>query len=75
MTETLHLWTIYQHPRDFPDEFVARLYLVPGGPNFGATSTILRGATLEAVRAQLPPDLYNMGRQPEDDACIVETWI
>lgn len=71
----LHMWTVYDHPADFPDCFVARLYVVGSGPNFGATNRIVTGETLDAVRAQLPPGLYNAGRQPGDDPKIVETWL
>lgn len=75
MSGELHLWTVYDHPHDFPDLFVARLYVVGSGPNFGATDRIVTGPTLEAVRAQLPAGLHNLGRQPDDDPKIVETWI
>jgi hypothetical protein len=35
----------------------------------------MRGASLEAVRAALPRNLWNLGRHRNDDADIVEVWI
>lgn len=70
----LRVWTIYDHPRDYPEGFMARLFMVhPGG--YGPRNVAFYGPTLESVRNQLPPGLYNLGRQPEDEPHIVETWI
>ena len=31
-TDTLSMWTVYAHPRDYPDDFVARRSeVLPGG--------------------------------------------
>lgn len=71
----LDIWTVYDHPADFPDGFVARLWAIgPGGEPL-ATRHIVLGATLEAVRALLPRGLDCLPRQPGDDPCIVECWL
>lgn len=72
--DALHIWTIYDHPTDFPSGFIARLYTVTaeGGK---PTSACYTGDTLDEVRAKIPQGLYNMGRQPEDDSKIVESWL
>ena len=39
------------------------------------TNITVRGRTLDDVRSLIPPDLYRMDRNPDDDPCIVETWF
>jgi hypothetical protein len=76
MKQLLHIWTVYERPSDFPDEFVARLYLVgDGGTNYGATSTVLRAPDLDGIRAKLPRGLWRVERSPTDDPVIVESWL
>lgn len=70
MTEGLEIWTVYDHPRDFPDEFVARLWI-----NDQRTDTLVRGRTLDEVRELIPFDLTRMPRMEGDDPVIVETWF
>jgi hypothetical protein len=67
----LTLWTIYDKPKDHPDEIVARRHEVPGGPtetlmggDLGLLREVFRGAGLVCV-----------GRQEGDDVKILETWI
>jgi hypothetical protein len=74
MNEALQLWTIYDHPSDFPDCFVARLSLVSRG-GIITTRETLTAPTLEALRSQLPPGLYRLNRDPYDDPVIVEVWL
>lgn len=70
----LHVWTIYDHPLDYPDKFVARAHLIVAGGS-EATWHIRTADTLEEVREQLPPGLYRLERDPSDDSKIVESWI
>ena len=70
----LLLYTIYEHPTDYPDGYVVRRWLVEAG----APPTPLgahRAPTLDAVRALLPPGLARLPRELEDDPVIVETWL
>jgi hypothetical protein len=70
----MHLWVIYDHPRDFPDRFVARKHhVVPGAS--GPTLEILTADTLDDLRAKLPAGLVLLSRHPMDDPVIVETWL
>jgi hypothetical protein len=71
----LNLWTVYERPSDYTQGFVARLHHAYANGTHGPTSLACYGPSLESVRAQLPGGLYNLGRQPDDDPCIVETWI
>ena len=67
----MNLWTIYDSPTDFPyGTFVARRFVLDQ-----PTAEVVTGATLEEVRAKIPPALYNIGRYPQDDPKIVEVWI
>lgn len=73
MTDALIMWVIYDHPLDFPDGFIARLWQ-------GATATdrVVTGETLGAVRGKLRtlhPDLVSFHRSERDDPRIVEVWL
>lgn len=70
MSNKLPIWTIYDHPLDYPAEFVARLSF-----NDEKTTSILRAATLDELRDKLPPDLICMARAETDDPVIVECWL
>jgi hypothetical protein len=72
--EALGIWTVYDHPRDFPDCFVARRSLSSAGGIF-MTDEVVTAATLEELRALLPPGLYRIDRDPLDDPVIVEVWL
>ena len=71
---TLSLWTIYDHPKDYPDHFVAQKWVIENGQKKW-TDRILLHTSLEGLRAQLPIGLYCLPRQEEDDPIIVETWV
>jgi hypothetical protein len=74
VSDDLPMWTVFERPDDYPDGFIARLFLVRHSV-VRATTTVVFGDTLDDVRAQLPPDLYNLGRQAGDKPSVVETWI
>lgn len=74
----LEMWTIYAHPADYPNGYIARKWVVAGvGVQAEPVATLdaRHGPTLEAVRQGLPPGLHRIGRSTEDDPSIVETWI
>lgn len=64
------LWTIYKHPKDYPDKFIARKFILDK-----PTDDIRIGNTLEEVRDMLPPGLIRLDRDFTDDIVIVETWL
>ena len=74
MSDALQLWTIYDHPRDYPDVFVARMFLVDAKGWF-ATDKVVTAESLEHLRLKLPPGLYRLRRHADDDAKIVEVWL
>lgn len=71
----LRIWTIYDHPKDFPDTFVVRPH------------DLLAGGIIEYSEGYACPDIEvlrehmrAMGltcipRRPEDDPVIVESWL
>lgn len=75
-TDALAMWTVYDHPSDYPDKYVARLFLVGRGGT-EATASIIIAPSLEVLRKTLLVDmgLHRLDRSPGDDANIVETWL
>jgi hypothetical protein len=74
MAEALSMWTVYDHPSDYPDCFVARLSLISRA-GIVTTRETITAATLEELRGKLPPGLYRLNRDPLDDPVIVEIWL
>jgi hypothetical protein len=78
--EPLTIWTIYAKPVDYPDQFVARKFLVGPrtflvGPPFIPTNDMFVAETIEELRALLPLGLTRLPRAPSDDRFIVESWL
>lgn len=70
----LSLWTIYDHPRDYPRDYVAREFLVE--VEAVATANVLVSKDIDAIRDELyRRGFVRMERLAGDDPCIVETWI
>ena len=77
MSAGLAMWVIYDHPRDFPDEFVARKWAIMAE---GAlpTGEVLTATSLEGIRSRIQLEAGMSGqlaRSEADDPCIVESWI
>lgn len=66
----LAIWTVYDHPRDFPDVYVARLSILDK-----PTAKILKADNLADLRAQLPIGLTCLPRSRGDDPVILECWL
>lgn len=64
------LWTVYEKPADYPAQWVARRHTL-----VGPTAAAVFALSLDAVCEKLPPGLYCIPRQPDDEPCIVETWL
>jgi hypothetical protein len=73
---TLAIWTVYGHPTDYPDKYVARLFDVS---DQGATPTenIIIAPDLETLQDTLEFELglVKLTRTLGDDPKIVETWL
>jgi hypothetical protein len=70
----LLIWTIYEHPSDYPDWFVARPHIIRP-KSAGPLPMHLMAKDLETLRAMLPDGLTRLARMPGDDPCIIETWV
>lgn len=64
------LIAVYEHPADYPDKYVARAWDVNK-----PTHLVALADTLEEIRETIPKEMRCIGRQPNDDPCIVEVWI
>lgn len=71
--EPIRVWTIYDHPSDYPDSFVVRPFSV--GLVSAPCAVHAVADTLEEARATLPQGLIQIGLLPDDDPRIAETWI
>ncbi len=62
---------VYDHPKDFPDAFVARLF-----DGEQPTEVHAQADTLEVLYTQLPlQGLARIPRYQQDDPVILEAWI
>lgn len=72
----LCMWTIYDHPTDYPDQCIARQFIIDRQPL--PTPRALFADTLDELReilAFLYPGLTCFPRSPNDEPQIVETWL
>lgn len=63
---------IYEHPKDYPKYYVARVFDVDK-----PTDTVILKNTLAAVQEDIKENTKMMffSRETEDDPCIVGAWI
>ncbi len=68
----LSIWVVYDHPRDYPDCFVARCFI-----GEQPTPSIIVSTDLDRIRDVLEGEmgLVKLMRMPGDDPKIVETWL
>ena len=70
----LNIWTVYDHPKDFPHSFVARRAEV-GMDGLLITSDIVQGE-LRIIRNSFRRcGLTCLKRSPQDEPQIVECWL
>lgn len=72
----LSMWTVFDHPSDYPDDYVARCFVIGkglDGPR--ATHNSITGS-LKHLRATMrAAGLTPLMRDEKDDPKIVETWL
>jgi hypothetical protein len=70
------MYTIYDHPLDFPHSFVVRRWTIDGGHEPKPDELPFAvGPSLDAVRDVLPVGLICLPRQEGDEPQVVETWL
>jgi len=80
MSDSVSMWVIYDHPKDYPKNFVARRWVV-AGTGVGKpcpTQDEKLADTLHELRESLRsqhPGLTVIPRDQGDDPVIVESWI
>ena len=78
MPSTVEIYVVYENPSDFPGRFVVRRGQVrrhsPGRMTMDGSPAALC-ATLKEARQAVPVGRVRMRRHPDDDACIVESWL
>jgi len=70
---TLPMWIIYDRPSDFPEQFVARKWIMDK-----PTSEVMTASDLAGIRwavGKVAPGSVCLARDPSDDPKIVETWL
>jgi len=72
----LTMWTIYDHPSDFPNVYVARCHIATPPDQAGPTEHTLECTDLQFIRAAMVgAGLTCLMRAQTDDPKIVETWL
>jgi hypothetical protein len=72
----MEMWVVYDHPKDAPHHFVARKWEMKEGMSaFAPTDKAFMCTQLEPLRQSLPIGLVRTERDPNDDPCILETWL
>lgn len=69
------MWVVYDHPKDHPDHYVARLFMIGIGLEV-PSGQIMRSRDLPTLREALADlDLTCLPRNPSDDPVIIESWV
>lgn len=78
MTEPLlRMWTVYEHPADYPEGYVAREWVVTDEGD-RATATAFYSETLDEIQGffiEHYPQLVFMPRFENDEPHILGTWL
>lgn len=76
--QILEGWTVFDHPSDFPNSFVARRWIAKSDGTVEQTDSVLICPNLDALRWALAanyPHLVPVPRMMRDDPKIVEVWL
>ena len=66
----LELWVVYKHPKEYPNKFVARKWILDK-----PSSETVFGNTINEARLAIPKGLTRFLPDTQDDKCIVEIWL
>ncbi len=67
---SLKIFTIYDHPKDYPTKFVVRLFIADQ-----PTEITFTADSLNQARLYIPKGLVKFDRHHTDDPVIVESWL
>jgi hypothetical protein len=69
------VWTVYDHPADFPAVYVAREWRMRDGLPMPSGLTLTH-VDIEVLRKELAAmGLVRLERAEDDDPVIMETWL
>lgn len=72
---TLYLYTVYDHPADYPQHFVVRKFAIGPGTVTQTDDVQLYESLPLVWRAMMDQGLVCLPRSTDDDPKIVETWM
>jgi len=65
------IWVVYDHPKDFPDHFIAKRW-----DGLKPTDDIVRSTDLDFIQQKMEMmGLIKLMPNEGDDPCILEMWI
>jgi hypothetical protein len=71
----LPIWVVYDHPSDYPEQYVARQHIVSGDGD-RPTGSFVATKVLDDIRElMIKLGLVCITRSDEDDPVILETWL
>ena len=73
----LVMWTVYEHPKDCPGEYVARKFVITEDV-YRSSNESISSRSLTDVRnvlRSLYPGLIQLKRPPDDEPHVVEVWL
>ena len=74
-TNELEIWTIYDKPKDYPNNFVARKEIISEGKRRWADEFMVSNK-LENIQDYMKRQfLFRIPRNEDDDPKIVECWL
>jgi len=72
----LVMWTIYDRPTDFPEDYVARRWVIDAHGACATDRILVSKHDLQWLREQMiDMHLTVLPRSDGDAPCIVETWL
>ena len=75
MADAPSMWKIYDHPSDFPDEFVAQRWVL-GGEDPGPSEDRVTSHNLDLLRSEMAArGLIRRDRTEGDDPAVIEVWV
>lgn len=66
-------YTIYRHPKDFPEFYAVRKWLIDA-KGLRPFNVACLCQTLDEAREVIPWGMHCLTRDPQDDPVIVEVW-
>lgn len=75
MKERLTIWTIYNKPKDFPEDIVAREWLIQNGSAIAMTHCLKFKSLDETSLFFDEAGYFFIKRHESDDPCIVGVWM